>query len=981
MSDQIFYDPKYNLVNMRRDNYSSYAFVVEGANQDITDWENSYKKSGRGVIIYDKNDNIFKVSENNGNYVPMLQTIPPIPPFYNFIRGENMDVDVVGNNVTFNTVMDPTFTDVNTTNVYANMVSGSVVAATNLTTSTLFATGNITSNSNINALGSITGSNINQNLLTTSSPTFAGQTINGNIAVTGTVDGVDISTLNTTVSGLSNWLNQDVKTTASPTFNELTLSSSTPLKLFVAGSSNKVSSAPALHYDPTNLRLGINTSSPSSTIDVISTVSSANLRLYGSLNTDNRIFAYLTNSGTSDPNFRLVAARGLVSNAVGDVIAQLGLEYTGSINSSLRFHRGGTSTDSFISMTSNGLERLRIDNTGYIGVNTTTPTRTLDVNGLIYARSLPILGGNSTDTDSSRMLSLLKTMTTGSTGYLCYGESNTAGNQAEFGFVYNGSANASNSVFIGLHSKKVITCLYNGNCGIGQTSPSYALDVSGQGRFTSGAITEGTNGLISKNTTSSSYSIVRLQTDTVNDLVLFKNGSTRSTDGSVNSATLRNDGGDMKIASANAGNLYLTTDATDRIKIDKDGYVSGPAGYINFSNPNTGSNNTTFTFQNGTTGSNGSIVLQPWSGGSVYLTMNYLSSGNGFIRGFINGSSNIPFITLTSSGGAKHDYLVLGSSNMNVAGAVKYTAPNLEYYNGSSWQTILAGSSPTLSALTVTGNLTVNGSNRANYGDFNNLNSYTDPYMKINNRAVFTQFASQGDAFNYFQTLGGVGMMGPMVGNGSPSGTSIGDSDYLWLYGKNNATGKRYYQISSTAFFTGQHCVKCDTVNYENIYDYIGKIVCATGTYIKEKTVCDALPNVELSTRYKQKNVFGVISNINNWNNGNVDYVKAHNDGWSSGLVDEESLLVNSIGEGCIWVISEIQDILGVPVILDPIENGDYITTSDVEGYGCLQKEPILCNFTVAKITQDESFNDAEEFEYNGKTYRKAFVGCTYHCG
>lgn len=979
MSDQIFYDPKYNLVNMRRDNYSSYAFVVEGANQDITDWENSYKKSGRGVIIYDKNDNIFKVSENNGNYVPMLQTIPPIPPFYNFISGENMDVDVVGNNVTFNTVMDPTFTDVNTTNVYANMVSGSVVAATNLTTSTLFATGSIVSNSNINALGSITGSNINQNLLTTSSPTFAGQIINGNITVTGTVDGVDVSTLNTTVSGLSNWLNQDVKTTASPTFNELTLSSSTPLKLFVAGSTNKVSSAPALHYDPTNLRLGINTSSPSSTIDVISTVSSANLRLYGSLNTDNRIFAYLTNSGTSDPNFRLVAARGLVSNAVGDVIAQLGLEYTGTINSALRFHRGGSSTDSFISMTSNGLERLRIDNTGYIGVNTTTPTRTLDVNGLIYARSLPILGGNSTDTDSSRMLSLLKTMTTGGTGYLCYGESNTAGNQAEFGFIYNGSANASNSVFIGLHSKKVITCLYNGNCGIGQTSPSYVLDVAGQGRFTSGAITEGTNGLISKNTTASSYSIVRLQTDTVNDLVLFKNGSTRSTDGSVNGATLRNDGGDMKIASANAGNLYLTTDATDRIKIDKDGYVSGPAGYINFSNPNTGSNNTTFTFQNGTTGSNGSIVLQPWSGGSAYITMNYLSSGTGFIRGFINNTSNIPFITLTSSGGAKHDYFVLGTSNLNVTGAVRYNSGNLEYYNGSAWQTILAGSSPTLSALTVTGNLTVNGSNRANYGDFNNLNAYTDSYMKVNNRFVGTQFASEGDAFNYFQTLGGIGMMQFMIGNGSPSG--IGSSDYAWAFGKNNATGKRYYQLSSTSFFTGQHCVKCDTVNYNNIYDYIGKIVCATGTYIKEKTVCEALPNVELSTRYKQKNVFGVISNINNWNNGNVDYVKAHNDGWSSGLVDEESLLVNSIGEGCMWVISEIQDILGVPVILDPIENGDYITTSDVEGYGCLQKEPILCNFTVAKITQDESFNDAEEFEYNGKTYRKAFVGCTYHCG
>lgn len=923
------------------------------SNADLID----LRGTGRAQIIYDPTDDKVKISENNGPFTPIIQTIPSIP---NFLSGLNMNVNTVGNNITYSTISNP---------VFSNAIIGgydmNIISATTIT---------------VDGEVGVLNSRVNQAVNTTSIPTFAGATINGNINVSGLVDGYDISTMGSSLATLSGYLNQAVNTTSSPTFNELTLSSSTPLKLFVAGSTNKVSSAPALHYDPTNLRLGINTSSPSSTIDVISTVSSANLRLYGSLNTDNRIFAYLTNSGTLDPNFRLVAARGLVSNAVGDVIAQLGLEYTGAINSSLRFHRGGTSTDSFISITSNGLERLRIDNTGYIGVNTTTPTRTLDVNGLIYARSLPILGGNSTDTDSSRMLSLLKTMTTGSTGYLCYGESNTAGNQAEFGFVYNGSANASNSVFIGLHSKKVITCLYNGNCGIGQLSPSYVLDVSGQGRFTSGAITEGTNGLISKNTTASSYSIVRLQTDTSKDLVLYKNGSTRSTDGSVNSATLRNNDGDMKIASANTGNLYLTTEGTDRIKIDKDGYVSGPAGYINFSNPNTGSNNTTFTFQNGTTGSNGSIVLQPWSGGSVYLTMNYLSSGNGFIRGFINNTSNIPFITLTSSGGAKHDYFVLGTSNMNVTGAVRYNSGNIEYYNGSSWQTIIAGSSPTLSALTVTGNLTVNGSNRANYGDFNNLNSYTDSYMKVNNRFVGTQFASEGDAFNYFTTLGGRGFMQFMVGNGSPSG--IGSSDYGWAFAQNNATGKRYYQLSSTSFFTGQHCVKSNDVTPQNIYDYIGRIVCATGTYIKPIEIDEALPNVELSSKYKQKNVFGIVCNINTWNNGNVDYIDAMNNGWSSGLVDDECILVNSIGEGSIWVVSEIlEDVFGVKTIVDPIENGDYITTSDVIGYGCLQKEPMLCNFTVAKITQDETFNDAEEFEYNGKIYRKSFVGCTYHCG
>jgi hypothetical protein len=432
------------------------------------------------------------------------------------------------------------------------------------------------------------------------------------------------------------------------------------------------------------------------------------------------------------------------------------------------------------------------------------------------------------------------------------------------------------------------------------------------------------------------------------------------------------------LASQNLNPTFTTITTTGNATIGG-AIIGNQINSTNFliQNPNSGSNNSSFTLRSGSDASSYSVDINPWSDGSI---TNYnpsgTNSGSHRIRARINSTNNTEFIAITNNG-ALHNYFVLGTSNMNVTGAVRYNSGNLEYYNGSAWQTIVAGTSPTLSALTVTGNLTVNGSNRANYGDFNNLNSYTDSYMKINNRFVGTQFASEGDANAYLAS--GTGFMQFMVGNGSPSG--IGSSDFGWAFARNNATPKRYYQISSTAYFTGQHCVKSDTIDYTNIYEHVGKIVVASGSYIKEKTICEALPNVELSSRSKQKNVFGVISNINNWNNGNVDYVEAHNDGWSSGLYDDSSLLVNSIGEGCIWVVSEIGDLLGVSVVLDPIENGDYITTSDVEGYGCLQKEPTLCNFTVAKITQDEDFNNAEEFTYNGKTYRKSFVGCTYHCG
>jgi hypothetical protein len=56
--------------------------------------------------------------------------------------------------------------------------------------------------------------------------------------------------------------------------------------------------------------------------------------------------------------------------------------------------------------------------------------------------------------------------------------------------------------------------------------------------------------------------------------------------------------------------------------------------------------------------------------------------------------------------------------------------------------------------------------------------------------------------------------------------------------------------------------------------------------------------------------------------------------------------IVNSVGEGAIWVV----DTNG------PLESGDYITTSNVAGYGQKQGDDVLHNYTVAKITMDCDF-------------------------
>jgi hypothetical protein len=59
-----------------------------------------------------------------------------------------------------------------------------------------------------------------------------------------------------------------------------------------------------------------------------------------------------------------------------------------------------------------------------------------------------------------------------------------------------------------------------------------------------------------------------------------------------------------------------------------------------------------------------------------------------------------------------------------------------------------------------------------------------------------------------------------------------------------------------------------------------------------------------------------------------------------------ERLIVNSVGEGAIWICNSNGN----------IENGDYIQSSDHLGYGEKQDDDLLHNYTVAKATIDCNF-------------------------
>jgi len=194
-----------------------------------------------------------------------------------------------------------------------------------------------------------------------------------------------------------------------------------------------------------------------------------------------------------------------------------------------------------------------------------------------------------------------------------------------------------------------------------------------------------------------------------------------------------------------------------------------------------------------------------------------------------------------------------------------------------------------------------------------------------------------------------------------------------------NWTTKAYLNntVTTTALnFTGQH-INCAEKNISDYSDKIGLIVVSCGKYKNYDSdkieINEALPVVELSSIRCQKTVFGVISSLDNNGDSHVGFGPFV----TIREKKEDRLVINSIGEGAIWVCN----------INGNLENGDYITSCEIPGYGMKQEEDILMNYTVAKITCDCDFSldnkeyICEEFEHNGKIYKKAFVGCTYHCG
>ena len=190
-------------------------------------------------------------------------------------------------------------------------------------------------------------------------------------------------------------------------------------------------------------------------------------------------------------------------------------------------------------------------------------------------------------------------------------------------------------------------------------------------------------------------------------------------------------------------------------------------------------------------------------------------------------------------------------------------------------------------------------------------------------------------------------------------GLSSSDNDLYFTVVRNGSykeCGVMLDQGSGTLNFTGQHRTFVKNTPTNQLVDKEGLIVSADqNEFVKMSggvvcgneaiTINESLPLVSLATKANDKKCFGVLSTTED-----PETRKEVHGNFVSNMQKEEGdtrVYVNSVGEGALWV-TNINGIL---------ESGDYITTSNVAGYGMKQNDDILHNYTVAKILMDCDFN------------------------
>jgi hypothetical protein len=123
---------------------------------------------------------------------------------------------------------------------------------------------------------------------------------------------------------------------------------------------------------------------PNGNVGIGTTNPTAKLHVF---NGNNSYGAILANA--SEPEFSLYTKT--LTTLKNNESFRLGLKYKDEErNGFISFFRGGNETGGFLGFSTNGLERMKIDTNGNVGIGITDPKNKLSVNGTIWAKEVKV---------------------------------------------------------------------------------------------------------------------------------------------------------------------------------------------------------------------------------------------------------------------------------------------------------------------------------------------------------------------------------------------------------------------------------------------------------------------------------------------------------------------------------------------------------------------------------------------------------------
>jgi hypothetical protein len=308
-------------------------------------------------------------------------------------------------------------------------------------------------------------------------------------------------------------------------------------------------------------------------------------------------FGHVTSLASTTITTALIGAANAASPVfTGDVSIEDKIVHTGDTNTSIRFPAADT-----VTVETSGVERLRVDSSGNVGIGTSTPSERLTVNGtqafVTTSGQLEVKAGNTVsflDMDFTEA-------TTAAVAPRFFRNTNTTGARIVRFFRGDGTANEDARIAVG--GENSFFQLGGGNVGIGTNNPAQALSVNGSIDILA-ATTETRQLQIGQGRTGDGLSLI----DFISDATYTDFGMRISRSAGANGTAfinVRGTGG-LDIRTTDAAPILLQTNATERIRITSGGNVgigttspttrldvNGSASAVFFENPQTITSNYT----------------------------------------------------------------------------------------------------------------------------------------------------------------------------------------------------------------------------------------------------------------------------------------------------------------------------------------------------------------------------------------------------